>query len=70
MRIKIILEVDADDIDWGKSATIPVGDGLYDTDMDDCKYQGQVIEFADDDKACEYIEFLYQEAEPEYGCHG
>lgn len=70
MKIKIILEVDATEIDWGKSATYPVGDGLYDTDIDHCKYQGQVIEFADDDKACDYIEFCYQEADPQYGMHG
>ena len=68
--IKIILEVDVNDIDWGKSSTIPVGNGLYDTDIDHCKYEGQVIDFVDDDKACDYIEFLYLEAEPEYGAHG
>ena len=69
-EIRIVMKVSTDDIDWGKSSITPVGNGLYDYYLDDCKYQGQVIEFADDDKACEYIEFLYQEAEPEYGCHG
>ena len=62
-KIKIILEVDVDDINWGRSACYPVGDGLYEHDLDICVYQGQIIEFADDDKACEYLEFLYSEGD-------
>lgn len=69
-KIKIVLEVDVADINWGRSACYPVGDGMYDYDVDTCVYQGQIIEFADDDKACQYLEFLYSEAEPEYGNHG
>ena len=63
MKIKIILEVDVADINWGRSACYPVGDGLYDFDLDTCVYQGQIIEFADDDKACEYLEFQYSEGD-------
>ena len=69
-KIKIILEVDVEDINWGRSACYPVGNGLYDHDLDTCVYQGQIIEFADDDKACDYLEFCYSEAQPEYGNYG
>ena len=69
-KIKIVLEVGVEDINWGRSACYPVGDGMYDYDVDTCGYQGQIIEFADDDKACQYLEFLYSEAEPEYKNHG
>ena len=63
MKIQIILEVDADDLDWGKSSIHPVGDGLFDFDLDTCRYQGEVIEFADTDQACDYLEFLYGESD-------
>ena len=63
MRLKIILEVDADDIDFGKSSIHPVGDGLYDYDLDTCRYDGKVIDFADTDQACEYLEFLWGESD-------
>ena len=43
--IKIVLEVDVDDIDWGKSDCTPVGNGLFDIFIDDCKYNGKVIDF-------------------------
>ena len=63
MRIQIILEVDADELDWGKSSVIPVGDGFADFNLDTVKYQGEAIDFADTDKACEYLEFLYGESD-------
>jgi hypothetical protein len=68
--IKIVLEVDVDDIDWGKSDCTPVGNGLFDIYIDDCKYNGKVIDFKYEDQACEYLEFLYAEADPNYGMIG
>jgi hypothetical protein len=69
-KIKIILEVDVDEVNFGGSSIYPLGDGLYDYDLDVCKYQGEEIDFLDVGDACDYLEFLYQEAKPEYGCHG
>ena len=63
MKIKIVLEVDADELDWGKSSVIPVGDGFADFNLDTVKYQGEAIDFVDTDKACEYLEFLYHESD-------
>ena len=73
-KIKIILEVDPDDLDWGNSRAYPVDSetwgSTYDTDLDTVKYQGQVIDFVDTDDACDYLEFCYQEGDhKEYG-HG
>lgn len=73
MKIKIILEVDADDLDWGKSSVYPSdnteGQVLLDFDLDTCRYQGQPIEFVDDDKACEYLEFCYGESDQKDYAH-
>lgn len=74
MQIRIILTVDADDLDWGKSSVYPtdngVGGALLDIDIDTVKYQGQPIEFVDDDKAADYLEFCWSEGDhKEYG-HG
>lgn len=67
MKIKIILEVEADDLDWGKSSVYPtdngVGGALLDFDLDLVKYQGEVIDFVDTDHACDYLEFLYGESD-------
>jgi len=67
MRLQIILEVDADELDWGKSSVYAtdngVGGALLDVDIDTVKYQGQPIEFVDDDKACDYLEFLHGESD-------
>ena len=67
MQIKIILTVDADELDWGNSRAYPVDSetwgSLYDTDLDVVKYQGQAIEFVDTDQACDYLEFCYQEGD-------
>ena len=63
MKIKIVLEVDADELDWGKSSVIPVGDGFADFNLDTVKYQGEAIDFVDTDKACEYLQFLYGESD-------
>ena len=53
------MKVSTDDIDWGKSSITPVGNGLYDYYLDDCKYQGQVIDFKIEDDALEHLEFLH-----------
>ena len=48
-KIKIILEVDADDLDWGNSQVFPSdnteGQVLLDFDLDTVRYQGQAIDF-------------------------
>ena len=66
-KIKIILEVDPDDLDWGGSSVYPtdngVGGALLDFDLDVVKYQGQVIDFVDVDQACDYLEFRWGEAD-------
>ena len=73
MKIKIILEVDADDLDWGKSSVCPVdsetGGTCLDFDLDLVKYQGEVIDFVDTDQACEYLEFLYGESDQKDYAH-
>ena len=73
MKIKIVLEVDADELDWGKSSVHPtdngVGGALFDFDLDTCRYQGEVIEFADTDQACDYLEFLYGESDQKDYAH-
>ena len=69
MKIQIILEVDASDLDWGKSSVYPAGNGLYDFDLDTCKYQGQTVDFVDTDKACDYLEFLYGESDQKDYAH-
>ena len=67
MKIKIILEVDANDLDWGNSSVYPTdnteGQVLLDFDLDDVKYQSQVIDFVDTDDACNYLQFLWNEAD-------
>ena len=67
MKIQIILEVDADELDGGKSSVHPtnngVGGALLDIDIDTVTYQGQPIEFVDDDKAADYLEFCYGESD-------
>lgn len=66
MKIKIILEVDAGDLDWGRSAVYPSdnceGQVVLDYDIDTVRYQGQQVDFADTDDACDYLEFLWREA--------
>ena len=73
MKLQIILEVDADDLDWGKSSVHPVDSEVWgtfvDVDIDTVKYQGQPIEFADDDKACEYLEMLWGERDQKDYAH-
>ena len=61
-EIRIVMKVSTDDIDWGKSSITPVGNGLYDYYLDDCTYQGQVIDFKIEDDALEHLEFLHGEA--------
>ena len=67
--IRIILEVDPDDLDWGQSAVYPLGDGLYEHDLHPCTYNGKPIELADDDDACEYLEFLWGESDQKDHAH-
>lgn len=66
MRLKIILEVDAEEIDWGNSSVQPVDYETwgqhYDVDLDVTKYQGEKIEFVDSDKAADHLIFLYGES--------
>ena len=66
-KIKIILEVDADDLDWGNSQVFPSdnteGQVLLDFDLDTVRYQGQAIDFVDTDQACDYLEFLWGESD-------
>lgn len=71
-KVKIILEVDPDELDWGNSSVVPVDVEAwgqhYDFDLDIVKYQGQPIEFVDDHQASDYLIFLYQEGDiKEYG---
>ena len=66
-KIRIVMSVDVDDIDWGKSTCIPLGHGLCDFELDECKYDGKPIAFKNEDDACDYLEFLYHEADPQYG---
>ena len=73
MKIKIVLEVDATDLDWGKSIVYPTDNGvggvLLDIDIDTVTYQGQPIEFVDDDKAADYLEFCYGESDQKDYAH-
>lgn len=62
-KIRIIMSVDVNDIDWGTSTCIPLGHGLCDFELDDCKYDGQSIEFRDEDQAYDYLEFLHSESD-------
>ena len=66
-KIKIILEVDPDELDWGKSQVFPSdnteGQVVLDFDLDTVKYQGQEINFVDEDDACDYLEFLWGESD-------
>lgn len=66
-KIQIILEVDADDLDWQRSSVVPCDAGMVDVDIDTVKYQGQPIEFVDDDAAADYLIELYQDAD--HKCH-
>ena len=74
MKIKIILEVDADDLDWGRSSVYPSdnceGQVVLDFDLDTVRYQGQAIDFVDTDDACDYLEFLWGEADHKEYVHG
>jgi hypothetical protein len=74
MKIKIILEVEADELDWGRSAVYPSdnceGQVVLDYDLDIVRYNSMPIDFVDTDDACDYLEFLWGEADhKEYG-HG
>jgi len=66
-KIKIILEVDPDELDWGKSQVFgsdnTEGQVVLDFDLDTVKYQGQEINFVDEDDACDYLEFLWGESD-------
>ena len=66
-KIKIVLEVDPDELDWGKSSVHPSdnteGQVVLDFDLDTVKYQGQEINFVNEDDACDYLEFLWGEAD-------
>ena len=61
--MKIIIDVDPAEIDWGKSTVhkFPAygpDDAVYwdvDIDLDHCHWEGKRIEFVDDDEACQYF---------------
>ena len=68
--MKIIIDVDPKDIDWGKSqvhksAERGPDDAIYwdvQVDLDHCHYQGlRVLDFIDVDEACEWFHEDYQE---------
>ena len=40
-----------------------VGGALLDVDIDTVTYQGQPVEFVDDDKAADYLEFCWGESD-------
>ena len=63
MKLQIILEVDADDINWQRSSVMPCDTGMIDVDIDQCIYDGQPIEFLDDDAAANYLINLYHDAD-------
>ena len=70
MKVRIILEVEADDLDWGGSTAEPIQGhvdgylaGHYDIDMDECQYDGQPVEFVDADEAASYLIFLHGESD-------
>lgn len=60
MKIQIILEVDADELDWQRSTVVPCDSGMVDVDIDAVLYQGRPIEFADDDAAADYLLEMYE----------
>ncbi len=67
MKIKIILEVDPNDLNWGDSSVVPVDVEAwgqhYDIDLDAVTYQGEEVEFADADEAADYLIFLHEESD-------
>jgi hypothetical protein len=63
MKLMILLEVDATDIDWGHSEVVPCDSGMVDVDIDQCFYEGKPINFADDDKAVDYLIDLYRDSD-------
>lgn len=65
--IKIILEVDADELDWQRSSVVPCDTGMVDVDIDTVKYQGEAIQFVDEDDAADYLVRLYEDAD--HKCH-
>lgn len=73
MKVKIILEVDADNLDWGLSSIAPVDyeswGRHYDIDLDVVMYDGQAVEIADADKAADYLIFLYGESDQKDYAH-
>ena len=70
MKVKIILEVEADDLDWGGSTAEPIEGntdgylaGHYDIDLVGCQYDGQPVEFVNADEAADYLIFLHGESD-------
>ena len=70
MKVKIILEVDADELDWGCSTAEPIEgnpdgylSGHYEVDLDECQYDGQPVEFVNADQAADYLMFLHGESD-------
>jgi hypothetical protein len=67
--MKIIVDIDPADIDWGKSTVHQFAergpdDAVYwdvDVDLDHCHWNGMRVEFADDDEACQWFHEQYKE---------
>lgn len=66
--MKIIIDVDPRDIDWGKSTVHQFAergpdDAIYwdvDVDLDHCLWMGKQVEFVDHDEACQWFHEDYR----------
>lgn len=73
MKIKVILEVDVSDLNWGNSSVCPVDVEAwgqhFDIDLDTVTYQGEAVEFVDADDAADYLIFCYGESDQKEYAH-
>ena len=63
--MKIIVEVDADQIDWTGctcfNVTDPDGPTLFDIDHSEARLDGKPVQFLDDDEAADYLIELWRD---------
>jgi len=63
--MKIIVEVDADQIDWTGctcfNVTDPDGPILFDIDHSEARLDGKPVQFLDDDEAADYLIELWRD---------
>ena len=63
--MKIIVEVDADQIDWTGctcfNVTDPDGPALFDIDHSEARLDGKPVQFLDDDEAADYLIELWRD---------